>query len=242
MTELDDAQKWLADQTDRDWLEDDDYEPRPRPETVSELDDNARTFAELAIRCGKTAAFLEEVREEAIDVAEHAYKIGYRAGQAASAERIKALEHDLMWTDRAWEAAQEAVVYGYTLMDRQDARIKALEHIAGAAQQRANDHGEQLLDAYERIKALDEDVKAALLEGIRLGLEAAATAIDRECPEVPTEIIGDLDPATIAREAVLDNLASEAQEQGMGHDRKVRYSVKVVRPPSAPLIAKEADQ
>jgi hypothetical protein len=52
---------------------------------------------------------------------------GYRAGQAASAERIKALEHDLMWTDRAWEAAQEAVVYGYTLMDRQDARIKALE-------------------------------------------------------------------------------------------------------------------
>ena len=45
---------------------------------------------------------------------------GYRAGQAASAERIK-----------------------------------ALEHIAKAAQQRANDHGEQLLDAYERIKALE---------------------------------------------------------------------------------------
>ena len=44
----------------------------------------------------------------------------YRAGQAASAERIK-----------------------------------ALEHIAKAAQQRANDHGEQLLDAYERIKALE---------------------------------------------------------------------------------------
>jgi hypothetical protein len=88
MTEPDEAQKWLADQADRDWLEDDDYEPSERPETVSELDDNARTFAELAIRCGKTAAFLEE----AIDVAEHAYKIGYRAGQAASAERIKALE------------------------------------------------------------------------------------------------------------------------------------------------------
>jgi hypothetical protein len=52
---------------------------------------------------------------------------GYRAGQAASAERIKALEHDLMWTDQAWESAQESVVYGYTLMDRQDARIKALE-------------------------------------------------------------------------------------------------------------------
>ena len=49
-----------------------------------------------------------------------AHAQGYRAGQAASAERIK-----------------------------------ALEHIAKAAQQRANDHGEQLLDAYERIKALE---------------------------------------------------------------------------------------
>jgi hypothetical protein len=92
MTEPDEAQKWLEDQADRDWLEDDDYEPSARPETVSELDDNARTFAELAIKCGGTVALLERAREEAIDVAEHAYKIGYRAGQAASAERIKALE------------------------------------------------------------------------------------------------------------------------------------------------------
>jgi hypothetical protein len=44
-------------------------------------------------------------------------------------------------------------------------------------------------------------IDAARLEGIRLGLEAAATAIDREWPEVPTEIIGDLDPETIAKEA-----------------------------------------
>lgn len=51
----------------------------------------------------------------------------YRAGQAASAARIKALEYDLMWTDQAWEATQEAVVYGYTLMGKQDERIKALE-------------------------------------------------------------------------------------------------------------------
>jgi hypothetical protein len=92
MTEPDEAQKWLEDQADRDWLEDDDYEPSARPETVSELDDNARTFAELGIKCGGTVALLERAREEAIDVAEHAYKIGYRAGQAASAERIKALE------------------------------------------------------------------------------------------------------------------------------------------------------
>jgi hypothetical protein len=108
MTEPDEAQKWLADQADRDWLEDDDYEPSARPETVSELDDNARTFAELAIKCGKTAAFLEEVREEAIDVAEHAYKIGYRAGQAASAERIKVLEELIQKYNAARALLKEA--------------------------------------------------------------------------------------------------------------------------------------
>jgi hypothetical protein len=68
-----------------------------------------------AYRSGKSD---KSLRQEA-----HAY----RAGQAASAERIKALEYDLMWTDQAWEATQEAVVYGYTLMDKQDERIKALE-------------------------------------------------------------------------------------------------------------------
>jgi hypothetical protein len=56
-----------------------------------------------------------------------AFAQAYRAGQAASAERIK-----------------------------------ALEHIAGAAQQRANDHGEQLLDAYERIKALEEALRGLI--------------------------------------------------------------------------------
>ena len=44
-------------------------------------------------------------------------------------------------------------------------------------------------------------IDAARLEGIRLGLDAAWVAIDREWPEVPTEIIGDLDPETIAKEA-----------------------------------------
>jgi hypothetical protein len=45
------------------------------------------------------------------------------------------------------------------------------------------------------------------------------------------------------REAVLDKLASEAQEQGMRYDPNVRYGVKVVRPQAcAPLTAKEADQ
>ena len=89
-------------------------------------------------------------------------------------------------------------------------------------------------------------IDAARLEGIRLGLEAAVRTLwennDWEGPICTEELIRALDPATIAREAVLDKLASEAQEQGMGYDRNVRYGVEVVRPPSAPLIAKEADQ
>jgi hypothetical protein len=58
-------------------------------------------------------------------------------------------------------------------------------------------------------------IDAARLEGIRLGLEAAKTHLT-EGGWIP-EIIA-LDPATIAREAVLDKLASEAQEQGMGYE------------------------
>ena len=68
------------------------------------------------------------------DPSSEAYRIGYRQGQAACAYAMKVLED---------ENAASAE------------RIKALEHIAKAAQQRANDHGEQLLDAYERIKALE---------------------------------------------------------------------------------------
>ena len=124
-------------------------------------------------------------------------------------------------------------------------------------------HG-QAASAYA-MKVLEEDVKAARLEGIRLGLEAAAKVADDGSDRIAGEwregcradnylqgqsdgmdeaatFIRLLDPATIAREAVLDKLASEAQEQGMGYDRNVRYGVEVVRPPSAPLIAKEADQ
>jgi hypothetical protein len=91
-------------------------------------------------------------------------------------------------------------------------------------------------------------IDAARLEGIRLGLKAAARDVwhtgwhSRPSLAETAEGIRLLDPATIAREAVLDKLAGEAQEQGMGYDRNVRYGVEVVRPPSAPLIAKEADQ
>jgi hypothetical protein len=108
-------------------------------------------------------------------------------------------------------------------------------------------------------------IDAARLEGIRLGLEAAAKVADDGSDRIAGEwregcradnylqgrcdgmdeasvLIAALDPATIAREAVLDKLASEAQEQGMGYDPNVRYGVKVVRPPSAPLIEKETDQ
>ena len=48
------------------------------------------------------------------------------------------------------------------------------------------------------MKVLEEDVKAARLEGIRLGLEAAKTHLT-EGGWIPE--IGDLDPKTIAKEA-----------------------------------------
>jgi hypothetical protein len=77
-------------------------------------------------------------------------------------------------------------------------------------------------------------IDAARLEGIRLGLEAAAREAE-SCAAVCTEEgmpetaivlaqhsneIAALDPTTIAREAVLDKLASEAQEQGMGYEKE----------------------
>ena len=74
------------------------------------------------------------------------------------------------------------------------------------------------------MKVLEEDVKAARLEGIRLGLEAAVRDVwhtgwhSRPSLVETAEAIRLLDPATIAREAVLDKLASEAQEQGMGYE------------------------
>jgi hypothetical protein len=94
----------------------------------------------------------------------------------------------------------------------------------------------------QRYRILNQHlIDAARLEGIRLGLEAAAREAKIHSWTV-FQTIRRLDPATIAREAVLDKLASEAQEQGMGYKPNVHYGVKVVRPPSAPLIAKEADQ
>ncbi len=86
-------------------------------------------------------------------------------------------------------------------------------------------------------------IDAARLEGIRLGLEAAAKEADKGSDRLDgewregcktdnhlegrsdgmdeaAELIRALDPATIAREAVLDKLASEAQEQGMGYEKE----------------------
>jgi len=78
----------------------------------------------------------------------------------------------------------------------------------------------------ERIKALEEAIDAARLEGIRLGLEAAAqrAGLEWSDPEAEraTNIVAStiraLDPDTIAREAALDQLTREAQAQGMGYD------------------------
>jgi len=84
-------------------------------------------------------------------------------------------------------------------------------------------------------------IDAARLEGIRLGLEAAAREAAKGSDRLDGEwregcktdnhlagqsdgmdeaagLIRALDPATIAREAVLDKLVSEAQEQGMGYE------------------------
>ena len=67
-------------------------------------------------------------------------------------------------------------------------------------------------------------IDAARLEGIRLGLEAAAKAAGSRVG-YPKEVemrgaIRALDPATIAREAVLDQLANEAQAQNMGYSKE----------------------
>jgi len=67
-------------------------------------------------------------------------------------------------------------------------------------------------------------IDTARLEGIRLGLEAAERVAGprigypREC-EMRAAIRA-LDPETIAREAVLDQLANEAQAQNMGYSKE----------------------
>ena len=66
-------------------------------------------------------------------------------------------------------------------------------------------------------------IDAARREGIRLGLEAAAKeVVEWDCnPDVHAiaSVISTLNPDTIAREAVLNQLTSEAQAQGMGYDK-----------------------
>jgi hypothetical protein len=95
---------------------------------------------------------------------------GYRAGQAASAERIKALEEDLA----IWDS-----VFPDLLPDR----LKSDKQLAE-----------------ENVAA---KIDAARLEGIRLGLEAAAReAVNwAVMPANFDDAIRALDPATIAKEA-----------------------------------------
>ena len=74
-------------------------------------------------------------------------------------------------------------------------------------------------------------IDAARLEGIRLGLEAAAKAADVHAKGWQRKALvaaqalyqhrnnlRALNPDTIAREAVLDQLTSEAQADNMGYD------------------------
>lgn len=75
----------------------------------------------------------------------------------------------------------------------------------------------------------DHLIDAARLEGIRLGLEAANKAVEwlygesgmterQEALEDASMAVRALNPDTIAREAVLDQLTREAQAQDMGYD------------------------
>ena len=73
-----------------------------------------------------------------------------------------------------------------------------------------------------RYRILNQHLTAAArLEGIRLGLEAAAQVADHDWPD-PNSPIRRLDPDTIAREAVLDQLTSEAQADNMGYENEPR--------------------
>jgi hypothetical protein len=60
-------------------------------------------------------------------------------------------------------------------------------------------------------------IDAARLEGIRLGLEAKMRLEPSSHPALRPRLRMP-DPETIAREAVLDKLASEARKQGMGYE------------------------
>jgi len=123
----------------------------------------------------------------------------YRAGQAASAERIKALEGDLMWTDQAWEAAQEAVVYGYTLMDKQDERIKALEGevmihetLEREAQNRATGFDIEVQKAAVKERWLNQRIKA-LVEALKdsvTAMQLTLDAVERHNTESTTFLSG----------------------------------------------------
>ena len=76
--------------------------------------------------------------------------------------------------------------------------------------------GEHLWDEASHYRILNQHlIDAARREGIRLGLEAAAKeVVEWDCnPDVHAiaSVISTLNPDTIAREAVLDQLTSEAQ-------------------------------
>lgn len=87
---------------------------------------------------------------------------------------------------------------------------------------------------YTTIDDMDAKIDAARLEGIRLGLEAAVVEAQKYADKcrasgrfkvamsfvTHAEDILALNPDTIAREAVLDQLTSKAQAEGMGYDKE----------------------
>ncbi len=110
---------------------------------------------------------------------------------------------------------------GYIDTETTDQRSKALEYYLRYPYGNEVEGRSQIVTG-EVAEAID----AARLEGIRLGLEAAAqrAGLEWSDPEAEraTNIVAStiraLDPDTIAREAALDQLTREAQAQGMGYD------------------------
>ena len=139
-----------------------------------------------------------------------------------------------------WDHADSYFVLNQHLIDAKQAEIDALRDDLETWQSVFPHVMPDRLKSDQQLA--DEDVAAkigaARLEGIRLGLEAAGRAVCGQEIKAATktgeyhgpgrfaglaeatDLIRALDPDTIAREAVLDQLTAEAQAQDMEYDKE----------------------
>jgi hypothetical protein len=133
-----------------------------------------------------------------------------------------------------WSATRRYRIVNQHLIDAKQAEIDALRDDLETWQSVFPHVMPERLKSDQQLAEEDVAAKidAARLEGIRLGLEAAAKEASDCATDCAQEGLPDsalifaqhaddiraLDPETIAREAVLDQLTSEAQAQGMGYD------------------------